>query len=605
MPIDDGCGSTQDAGADNSSPAHSIAAGAWSISSPSILASLTLSGTVGTAAVALHAALPPPTCWQAMYVLSLVAAAWSACTQWAIRWLPPPAQGQGPKVDSWQRIVIVGAAFVIFALSYRNGHVLFAAYDCAPNVDVAWRIACGQRPIVDFPCPFPPAFYLFAAACFEVMGPSWHSLVLPHAILAASFFCWFAESLFRLTRQFGVSIMLATSVVSAGMCLHGFAYHTCLYTMAYGGTVLSLFMLLQTPSSRWAQISLFWFIAFLAWNKPLWVLSLPLLWPIASWIWDCTRVSLVVISLGAAVTSLLGLLACGVDVSRTLAAYSAASGRLNPLETLGVLWNAYPQEWAVLVGASIVAGLLSAALYLRAETRRGRGIACMVILITGGSTYASAMSGEFPMAYLVVAPLACMAGHRIVVDSSAGRSSLDETIHRGNLLLGIFFLCAALLLGVGRARVWGAGPFYEWKTWTQARRCSGGFFLGSVISNHQQHIDELVNKLVEEVGSDKKFFFATRLEYLYALAGVQSPLGLPLWWHPGTSYAIQDSDVITANFFNHRFDFIVHMYDLTGLTPEICQAIYTATEGTPFGKEWGVVYRDETVAILGRRGEGQ
>ena len=57
--------------------------------------------------------------------------------------------------------------------------------------------------------------------------------------------------------------------------------------------------------------------------------------------------------------------------------------------------------------------------------------------------------------------------------------------------------------------------------------------------------------------SDQKIFFGQSLEFGYLCTKSQSPHGMPLWWHPGTSYGIFDEKKIVENFIQAKFDVLI------------------------------------------------
>ena len=52
-------------------------------------------------------------------------------------------------------------------------------------------------------------------------------------------------------------------------------------------------------------------------------------------------------------------------------------------------------------------------------------------------------------------------------------------------------------------------------------------------------------------------FFGPRMEFLYARDKIKSPPGLPLWWHPGSSYPERDTTEIVQAWEADQFDLLL------------------------------------------------
>ena len=97
------------------------------------------------------------------------------------------------------------------------------------------------------------------------------------------------------------------------------------------------------------------------------------------------------------------------------------------------------------------------------------------------------------------------------------------------------------------------GPFYEVPA---DIKITGGYFDGLVTGNQFAEILHQIEKVKKRFNKEK-IFFGPRLEFGYALTQTRSPFGLPLWWHPGTSYAFISHDKILSNFIENEFDVLI------------------------------------------------
>jgi len=59
----------------------------------------------------------------------------------------------------------------------------------------------------------------------------------------------------------------------------------------------------------------------------------------------------------------------------------------------------------------------------------------------------------------------------------------------------------------------------------------------------------------------QKVFFGPRMETYYSAMSKQSPLDMPIWWHPGTSFSAADQDLYVNRFKKANFQLLIFMKD--------------------------------------------
>jgi hypothetical protein len=74
---------------------------------------------------------------------------------------------------------------------------------------------------------------------------------------------------------------------------------------------------------------------------------------------------------------------------------------------------------------------------------------------------------------------------------------------------------------------------------------------------------------VKKIQPNAIIFFGPRIEFGYTLTNTSSPTGLPLWWHPGTSYSLKDEGNVINEFKNKNFDIIVFLKDDRTRLPQV------------------------------------
>jgi hypothetical protein len=122
------------------------------------------------------------------------------------------------------------------------------------------------------------------------------------------------------------------------------------------------------------------------------------------------------------------------------------------------------------------------------------------------------------------------------------------------IALFIYFCLFMIALGGGvvRERMRLVGPFYELPA---SRLVTQGYFKGLKTGTT---FDSLLKEMDRVAASSAgPMFFGPRLEFGYMETARPSPRGLPLWWHPGTSYDRGDTQRVVDAFKANDFKFLV------------------------------------------------
>lgn len=139
------------------------------------------------------------------------------------------------------------------------------------------------------------------------------------------------------------------------------------------------------------------------------------------------------------------------------------------------------------------------------------------------------------------------------------------------LMLSVIVLYAtAGFGGFMRERMRHVGPFYQLPAEIELRE---GYFEGLYVgTNLAVLIEELHH--VKNNWPEANIYFGPRIEFAYLETQTPSPSGFPLWFHPGTSFATEDTDRVIQNFQNANFDVLVFAKnDRTRLPTEIVEFV--------------------------------
>jgi hypothetical protein len=488
-------------------------------------------------------------------------------------WAFPPRFYDAAWPGRWAGLAVAAAtagaliAFVMFA-----GNRQFGGYDYSPLIDVAWRQIHGQRVYADFFCPFPPVYYLAARWAFFFLGATWNSLVILAALSAAALFLWTAGLLRALGKPLLLAIPIALCVQCMTLAMCGFFDHNALTSSMGVIYVLSALWLLRAPASWRCRVSYGLALALLAGLKPgvaaALIASVTLALVIGArkkWLLLVAALSLAAFGLYAGV-----LAAHGIGVLQVVQSYAQIGGR--GLPTLRYMPEVVVTPFlCALVGFAAMAAL--GGFWSPASRRelmpyvRSRGFA---VLVAAG---VSGMYGWFVDSEIVLVDFALVVVVVCVFLSAFADATVPAAAMRRVARAGAHasvMVCAGLIvLGLGlawsRYKVKTIGPFFECETTAETFAVP---FLASVRSGPWFHavVDETDSALRAHAGS--KVFFGPRIEFAYAAFGLPSPRGLPIWWHPGTSYPLQADGEISRRFGESRFDLLVFARDDFTRIPE-------------------------------------
>ncbi len=120
-----------------------------------------------------------------------------------------------------------------------------------------------------------------------------------------------------------------------------------------------------------------------------------------------------------------------------------------------------------------------------------------------------------------------------------------------------FIFLYSISLGLTRYRMRGVGygTFFEN---TKLTKIDSGFFKGLNVTPKFISINEELKLLITK---GDKLFFGPRMEWSYAEFNLKSPSKIPLWWHPGSSFSLKDTNSIFVNFKKNNFNKLIFLKD--------------------------------------------
>ena len=464
-------------------------------------------------------------------------------------------------------------------IASANLHFLqfrFAGYDLSPLIDAGWRVRSGQVPNRDFICTFPPLLYLSVALAFRTLGTRWLAVTVTGALfsLAITLAALGITALLRPHLKDTKTRWLA--LVYCGLQMTpllavGFPWHSTWTQSAAIYALLATFALLQSnPNSTTTRPETWKPLLHLALAQALLLLAKPnVAWPmlltcdlalLLARKWQCT------LAATAAATALASLALAFAHTSlwTTFTLYSQLTSRFRPNHFFTGIF--YDRDFAVGIQHWVVyVLLLPVVVWLLMQLLRPKAATPLPIraLAIGAALATWIGMGTNVEFRLVDAPCLLLGAALLSLVTPSRGAFAQATISAATYTL----LLIALFYGFSRARMQEAG------VWAEAETCGAEAttidpFFGAFTScrNLLSVLDETDTAL--RTANPPSAFFGPRMEFLYAREHLASPRGLPLWWHPGSSYPLDAVPQIVQAFDQDRPAMLIFLHDDRSYLPE-------------------------------------
>lgn len=445
------------------------------------------------------------------------------------------------------RIVAVGLVIT----STRFGMHQIGTYDASSIVELGWRFDLGQIPFRDFPLTLPPTFAAIVRVCWSVLGHGWGSFVLGSAVstLALMVCSW------RGLTKSGFSSTLNEALVTGSLAIPhlaiGHIWHSALTSQIALTTAIWLVTWRKDKSTE-SSVVLGSLLGLLILSKPN--VAGPMM--IVSTLWIARflvrrSIAIILTAFGAMCAGILLVSKCSpVEVIKTsieLLSSRSAPAQLLPdgLDDFGKLFFTYTY-------LMLTVGLVVALVRIRTSSHVGvrpdwnillLGIGCLVSSLAGMSTNWDIKSSDLPLAILGV----------LLVNWSTETFS-DKSLASGLANMTLLLMFGGLVLinfsiGTSRWRMQLTGPMTQP---TESVVMTGRVLTGVHASPLLEAVDQQIGEVVA-ASHTHNIFLGPRLEIFYSRFNLRSPLHLPLWWHPGTSFTKRDEAQIIHGFEGARF----------------------------------------------------
>lgn len=455
------------------------------------------------------------------------------------------------RVHAWwlNMSVACGLALSIWLLGMRQ----FGGYDHSAMIQAGWLQLSALRPFKDYPLTLPPLFFLGNRYAFLLFGVRWLSFVLLMAAFAVLSFFFLCRQLRALGFSELSATVLASTVELGTSVVCSYWWYNPITSVIGVMTFLSALVCMVSEDKWVSWILLALSFTFLLLSKPnAWPVGLcVLLVGIGRPISLQLRV-LVAILLGSAVSGLVCWLH-GLNPIAMLRTYAAiAETRGHPLTMTGLV-ELQPVELTILRRAVAIALLLFVAVLFDHRNELltyWREYLCCVVaaataLVMAGMNYEIKTSdGMLAMIALAVAAFRPWSRRRF---EGLGRNA--------TVAVTVFFVVLSGYWSVTRLRVRGIGAFYEN---VPTATIQTGFFVGLHTGPQLAEVLREVGDAIHKYPSDN-VFFGPRMEFAYAAFRRQPPRGLPVWWHPGSSFSVDDMAGVLNALDNDNFNVMIFL----------------------------------------------
>lgn len=453
------------------------------------------------------------------------------------------------------KLLLISIPFGLGVWTYSYGLHHFGAYDCSPLVDIGWRLLLGQKPFTDFPFTLPPGFALGVKYAYSLFGLRWSSLVLWNIGFCFAFAAGAVGLLWRnQVRAIELLVCVATALILP-VWFTGHWWHSSMTSIVGGFSVVAATCFFRNSKDGFNQLALFLSLTLLLLTKPNVGFPLYGLILLVGFFFSNAKKEMVGMSVLSVIAAWGWLTLEGISVPQLLQAYSAiAKGRMGGSKLIP------PEmvEWErMLTIATLILTLLpivpvffypSRDLFQKKRAEILLLSSGMLVAYFGLKTNWDIKQNDLPLLLTSIS-----LGSYLIREGVQARAAQMMI----PILLAVvcsFVTSTGMALGSSRwrSRLVGEGTFYE-RT-TVAEKISAGYFQGLSSGSRFQKVLDQVKEVVDRVPNRKTIFFGPRMEFLYATFQVPSPKGLPLWWHPGSSYALKEEATLVQNFKKTPFE---------------------------------------------------
>lgn len=482
------------------------------------------------------------------------------------------------RVQTW--FLPLGFVGLSGALAHELVGHQFGGYDLSPLIDLAWRLQVGQVPNEDFLTTFPLGFMFLGKTLGAFTELSWTSYTVLSIVITLSCLAIVLLSIRLDPSPKRVDPWLFSLAFSIPLLFTNHIWHSTYSQLFASVFLLNMFIALRSDQvhSRFLILLSAAMLSMAKQNVSLPIFFLTLAVVLLSW----KKVSLRWLGLWVTIGYFAGIAGSayflGLSFHGLLYVYTGGASRLIPSEEMISAILDAPGTPFVLF---MLALAFLAVLVSRSKTQAFSRDQIYLLTVTALGLLPFLTDWDFKLNNMPM----------VLVSIGLFLFSYSVDDFRGALSHLLFWLAvggtfiAALSGGIARDRMQEVGPFFQSPATVvvYSHLFDRGLRTGDVFEGILEEIQKLKNENLERV------FFGPRLEFAYYELQVASPLGMPLYWFPGTSFAVSDTEAVEESFRATEFEALV-FFDYTRMPSSILSYIEVNFEvDTAYSKL--IVYR--------------
>jgi hypothetical protein len=445
----------------------------------------------------------------------------------------------------------------------------FGGFDHSTLVLSGWVVRSGLVPFRDVPCTLPPLFVIGSAAAMAIFGVRWWAFVVLATAFSIATFVWLAVLLntigFRRSAAIGLALTLEISTVMVG----GFWWYNPISSVALA-LIFASSLACQTEDRGWAAY------VSLAVSLCLLLMSKPNAWPAfacaAFAVCGATRKARTSAVIALAAGTIAAWTLCvsydfsPIDVIRS---YMRIAGTRGTPFSLIVFTDFLPVERGLILAivSAVTTFFIGLLLGGVAEWRPfWRQYGCCLVV---GATSVLMTFTDYELKTSDLAPM--VVAIAVMAYRPWSRRQFEGAVWHGTVAVVLGAVIASTYWSATRLRVRAIGEemFFQYPGDV---RLSDGFFAGVTTGPRLARVLVETGQALRDAPGP--VFFGPRMEFLYAVFKQRPPTGLPVFWHPGSAYALSETPAIADAFVAARFGTLVFLRnDFTRMPPVLLHRI--------------------------------
>jgi hypothetical protein len=451
---------------------------------------------------------------------------------------------------------LLGICAFLWTFLIHAGRWQFGGYDMSVLIEMGWRQIQGQNPYIDFPTTTPPGFNLGIKYAYQLFGVTWDANLYFSAIFACLTFLWMYWLMVRLSLGRLAAAAISFAIECAGILTLCFWWYNDSVLILAAVFFLSCLAYAGRPRAASVQVSYVVSLTLLSLMKPN-IAGVTISGGVVLlFLVTDRKIRLVLLTLAAMAAAVGVLLLNHVSIPAMLASYiSVAKEHGSVRNGFGFQqitgFDRYSALFWIAVLSVPLLGLVPKIFHLAGE-RNWKGIInCLFFpLALMIALYGLATNGE----YRDVDCTVLLAAGAVLTFGLRWNGPLLRRVYIAILFSSI---TGDLYYGAERVRVNGIGPhvFFEWQD--NQHRIEGGYLKNMRVSSTMIEVEQEI-KLATEANPGP-YFFGPRLDFNYAVLGLPSPKHSPVWWAPGTAFAVADQARLIQVWQQHRFQTLIFL----------------------------------------------